>query len=243
MRNGLKQKLSQGETVGCFWLSLGSVPLAEFAADAGAGAVVFDAQHGLWNRQGLENAIGLVKDRLIPLVRIADCSRFAISSALDAGAEGVIVPLIETAEQAARATLWSRYPPMGSRSGGGVRPLRDFTAYRQQADQATVVALMIETRVGLDNVRDIVRTPGVDMIFIGTGDLSLSLGADMDIEKAIGQIRQACDAANIKCGIFTPDIEQAERRRGQGYCLVVLSDDITANRALYRRKSIQFTAG
>lgn len=233
----------QGGTVGCFWLSLGSVPLAEFAADAGAEAVVFDGQHGLWSRQDLENALGLVKDRLIPLVRVADCSRFDISSALDAGAEGVIIPLIETAEQAARAIDWSRYPPAGSRSGGGVRPLRDFAACREKADRTTVVALMVETRAGLENIDDIVRTPGVDMIFIGTGDLSLSLGADRDMEEAIGKIRRACDGAGIRCGIFTPDIDQAERRRKQGYCLVVLSDDITANRALYHTGSTRFSAG
>ncbi|NOZ42413.1 MAG: aldolase [Alphaproteobacteria bacterium] len=245
MRSGFSEALRHGRTVGCFWLSLGSVPLAEFAGDAGVDAVVFDRQHGLWSRSNLENAIGLIKDRLIVLVRVADCSRFDISTALDAGAEGVIIPLIETAEQAARAVDWSRYPPHGSRSGGGVRPLADFSAYRKQADQATVVALMIETRTGLDNVDAIARTPGLDMIFIGTGDLSLSLGLAMDdpaLEHAIQEIRQACDRADISCGIFTPDIDQARKRRDQGYQLVVLNDDITSNRQSYRTGLTQFTA-
>lgn len=246
MRPGFKQDLRQGRTVGCFWLSLGSVPLAEFAADAGAAAVVFDAQHGLWQRDRLESAIGLVRERLIALVRVADCDRFHIGSALDAGAEGVIIPLIETAEQAARAIDWSRYPPLGSRSCGGVRPLGDFAAYKEQAARTTVVALMIETGTGLENVADIVRSPGLDMIFIGPGDLSLSLGVESsspELETAIGKIKAACDGANISCGIFTSDIDQARRRRGQGYCLVVLGDDISTNRAAYRDKLAESTAG
>lgn len=240
-----KEALRQKQTVGCFWLSLGSVPLAEFAADAGVSAVVFDAQHGLWERNNLESAIGLIKDHLIPLVRVADCSRFHISSALDAGAEGVIVPLIETAEQAAQAVAWSRYPPNGTRSAGGLRPLRDFAAYRLHADQTTVTALMIETRRGLENVAEIVKTPELDMIFIGTSDLSLSLGMKMndpDLEKAIQKIKDACDGTHISCGIFTTSVDQARKRREQGYCLVVLGDDISANRAIYHDRSSKFNA-
>lgn len=240
-----KEALRQKQTVGCFWLSLGSVPLAEFAVNAGAEAVVFDAQHGLWLRDSLESAIGLIKDHLIALVRVADCNRFYISQALDAGAEGVIVPLIETVEQAAMAVAWSRYPPHGTRSGGGVRPLRDFATYRQHADQTTVTALMIETRKGLENVAEIVKTPGLDMIFIGTGDLSLSLGLkkdDPDLEKAVQKIKAACDGANIGCGIFTTSVDQAIKRREQDYCLVVVGDDLSANRAVYRDKLKEFKA-
>ena len=239
-----KEALRQKRTVGCFWLCLGSVPLAEFAADAGVDAVVFDAQHGLWERTTLESAIGLIRDKVMPLVRIGDCSRLDISTALDAGAEGVIVPLIENATQALNAVEWSQYPPQGSRSGGGIRPLRDFGAYIEQAGNTTVTALMIETRLGVDNLEDIVNTPGLDMIFIGTGDLSLSLGLrmdDPDLEKAIQTIKKACDGANISCGIFTTSMDQAKMRRDQGFCLVVLSDDISSNRTLYQNKASEFS--
>lgn len=238
-----KEALRQKHTVGCFWLSLGSVPLAEFAVKAGAEAIVFDAQHGLWERNDLENAIGLIKDHLIALVRVADCDRFHISQALDAGAEGVIVPLIETAEQAALAVEWSKYPPKGTRSAGGVRPLGDFTAYKAHADQTTVTALMIETGKGLENVTEIVKTPELDMIFIGTGDLSLSLGielGDPDLEKTIQKIKKTCDDTDVSCGIFTATMAQARKRREQGFRLVVLSDDISANRNNYKNKLNEF---
>ncbi len=238
-----KDALRQKQTVGCFWLTLGSVPLAEFVKDAAAEAIVFDAQHGLWERNNLESAIGLSKDHLMAMVRVADCDRFHISQALDAGAETVIVPLIETAEQAASAVEWSQYPPSGSRSAGGVRPLGDFATYMEHANQTTVTALMIETRKGFENVAEIVKTPGADMIFIGTGDLSLSLGLTMgspDLEKAVQTIKVACDDANISCGIFTSNVDQAKERRDQGYSLVVLGDDISANRSFIQNKLSNF---
>jgi len=245
-----KEALGKKQPVGCFWLSLGAIPLAEFIAETRAAsptplAVVFDMQHGLWDRMALENAIGLIKTGLIPLVRVADCDRFHISAALDAGAEGVIVPLIETAEQARNALQYANYPPDGTRSAGGVRPIRDFAAYVDIARKTTVTALMIETHAGLENIAKIVETPGLDMIFIGTGDLGLSLGLTKDdpaLEQAIGKIKTACDGASVPCGIFTPDVTQAKRRREQGFLLVVISDDITANRTLYQEKTHEFTA-
>ena len=245
-----KEALDKKQPVGCFWLSLGAIPLAEFIAETSETspdplAVVFDMQHGLWDRMALENAIGLIRADLIPLVRVADCDRFHISGALDAGAEGVIVPLIETAEQAQDAVQYANYPPNGTRSAGGVRPIRNFAAYVEIARKTTVTALMIETRKGFENIGEIIKTPGLDMIFIGTGDLSLSLELAMDdpaLEQAIEKIKSVCDATNVPCGIFTPNVAQAKRRREQGFLLVVISDDITANRNLYQEKSREFTA-
>lgn len=231
----LREVLKQKRSLGCFWLSLGSVPLAEFSADAGTDAVVFDGQHGLWERNNLENAIGIVKDKTIPIVRVADCSRFNISAALDAGAEGVIIPLIETMDQARQAINWARFPPLGSRSGGGVRPLKDFPAYKKQADKNTMVALMIETATGLDNLDDILSVDQIDMIFIGTGDLSLSMGVDVGdpkFEDVIQIIKENCVKSGIPAGIFTGNTEQAIRRQNEGFQLVVIGDDISLSRKM-----------
>lgn len=234
----------KNQSVGCYWLSLGSVPLAEFAADAGIDTVVFDAQHGLWQRQDLEYAIGIIKERATSLVRVADCDRHHISSALDAGAEGVIVPFIETAAQARQAVEWSRYPPLGSRSGGGVRPLKDFAAYKKSADKKTFVALMIETAEGYRNLADILAVENIDMIFIGTGDLSLSLGVAMDDDifiRALDDIRQSCKKSHIPVGIFTASLALARKRRDEGYNFVVIGDDITANRNIMADNAAAFS--
>tara|TARA_R110002073_G_scaffold119441_10_gene260763 strand:- start:486 stop:1220 length:735 start_codon:yes stop_codon:yes gene_type:complete len=240
-----KDALQNNHPLGCFWLCLGALPLTEFVTETSADAVVFDAQHGLWDRKSLETAIGMVKDQMIPMVRLADGSRFAISSALDAGAEVVIVPLIETAEEAHNVVDWALYPPHGSRSGGGIRPLRDFPAYKEQADKTTVTALMIETARGVDNLAEILKTPHLDMIFIGTGDLSLSLGlapTEPAYEATIQDIKRQCEAANVSCGIFTATLQQAKARRDQGFSLVVIGDDITANRSYFSTQLTEFSA-
>lgn len=240
----LKNMLQEKKTIGCFWLSLGSVPLVEFALEAKVEAVVFDLQHGLWDRAGLEQAVGIAGRKTIPLARVANCSRHDISSALDAGAQGVIVPMIETAQDAARAVNWSTYPPQGSRSGGGIRPLKDFGAYKKDCDATMVVAVMVETSKGLENIDKIAAVPGLDMIFIGTGDLSLSLGAagtDPVMEDAVMRIRAGCDKAGLPCGIFTPDTATAVERRKQGFALVVVGDDISLSRRMIRKCQSDYT--
>jgi 2-keto-3-deoxy-L-rhamnonate aldolase RhmA len=224
----LKSRLAAGGCLGVSWLALGSSAIAELAARARPDAIVLDQQHGLWERRELEAAIGLVPSEIPVLVRVAENSALAIGTALDAGAEGVIVPLIETAEAAAQAVRSSRYPPRGARSGGGVRPLQDFAGYLAGAGAITTI-VMIETRAGLDQAQAIAATQGVDMVFIGTGDLALSLGvgpAQPEHAAACRAIRRASDAANVPCGIFTGSTESARLRRDEGYRLVVVATDI-----------------
>src|SRR5690606_36158327 len=129
-------KLRSGDTIGSLWLLLGSTAVAELAADAAPDSVILDLQHGLWDRATLENAIGLISPKSVPVVRVAENSPFAISTALDAGALGVVVPLVESAEEAAAAVASAKFPPAGRRSAGGVRPLKDFKTYGQEANEA-----------------------------------------------------------------------------------------------------------
>jgi 2-keto-3-deoxy-L-rhamnonate aldolase RhmA len=223
-----KQRVAAGGCLGVSWLALGSAALAEIAAAARPDAIVLDQQHGLWERRELEAAIGLVPSDVPVLVRVAENSALAIGSALDAGAEGVIVPLIESAEEAAQALRSSRYPPRGNRSGGGVRPLRNFAGYLAGAD-AIATILMIETRAGVEQAAQIATTEGVDMLFIGSGDLALSLGADPaqpEYAAACAAIRRASDAAGVPCGIFTGSLAGARQRRDEGYRMVVVANDI-----------------
>jgi 2-keto-3-deoxy-L-rhamnonate aldolase RhmA len=117
---GLRARFARKLPLGVFWMNTGSTAVMEIAAEAGPDAIVIDAQHGLWDRTTLEHAVGLVSNRVPVLVRTADASAISISQALDTGAEGVIVPLIETDTQAAAVVAAARFPPHGSRSGGGV---------------------------------------------------------------------------------------------------------------------------
>ena len=229
-RASLRYRLDCGQCIGVAWLALGSVALCEAAARAQPGAIVLDLQHGLWDRLSMEAAIGLVPPHTPVLVRVAENSALAIGTALDAGAEGVIVPLVETAKQARAAVKACRYPPEGERSGGGVRPLANFAAYVESANRNIVVAVMIETAKGLRNARKIAAVEGVDLVFIGTGDLALSIGtfphADARHDQACADILAACKAEWTLCGTFTTSVEAARARRRQGFRMVVTANDM-----------------
>lgn len=229
-RATLRFQLDSGRALAAIWLSLGSVAVAEAAARAKPDCVVFDLQHGLWERQALEAAIGLMPAETGIWVRVAENREAAISQALDAGAEGIIVPLVETGREARRAVAACRFPPEGIRSGGGVRPLSGFNRYLEMAGRRTVVAVMIETRKGVKNARKIARTDGLDMVFIGTGDLAISLeqfpAFGLPVLQACREVHEACRRRYLPCGIFTPNPDVAALRTGHGYRMVVAGNDI-----------------
>ncbi len=229
----LKARLKSGPAIGCHWLSLGSPALAELAADASPDAIVIDTQHGLWDRSSLEAAIGAVAGRVPVLVRVADQSDYAIGSALDAGAYGVIAPMVNTAAECAKVVSATQYPPVGHRSGGGARTSADFAAYRAAA-QHLVASVMIETAAAVEAAEAIAATPGLDMIFIGPGDLSLSLESSQGearFEAAVARVMAAGRAAGVPVGIFTGNLDQALARAKEGHAFVVAAYDVVVNRA------------
>src|SRR3954463_5493662 len=228
---GLRARLARNVPIGAFWMTTGSTAVIEIAAGAAPDAIVIDAQHGLWDRQNLEHAVGLVSHRVPVLVRTAENSAISIGQALDAGAEGVIVPLIETDTEAVAAVSAARFPPHGARSGGGVRPLaHDFARYYAAANDRTVLGVMIETQRGVHNAAAIANVKGIDFVLIGTGDLAVSLGGFPNVderhEQACRTVFDACKTAGVPCGIFTLSAEAAAKRRAEGYAFVTVADDI-----------------
>jgi 2-keto-3-deoxy-L-rhamnonate aldolase RhmA len=224
----LKSRLASGNCVAVFWMALGSVAMVEAAVRAGCDTIVIDLQHGLWERRELESAIGIVPHTIPVIIRVAENTAQAIGMALDAGAEGVMVPMIETAAQARQALRFAKYPPHGVRSGGGVRPLYDFGAYIEGASEIAVL-LMVETATGLANVAAIAGTKDLDMVFIGTGDLAMSLKAGPSHASqhaaACKAIKRACHAAGVPCGAFSSTPEAALNYRNEGYGMVVTASD------------------
>jgi 2-keto-3-deoxy-L-rhamnonate aldolase RhmA len=228
MFSPLKSALQGHAPIDLLWLAMGSVAMAEFAAHAAPGAVVLDLQHGLWERGTLEAAIAAIGARAPVIARCADNSPSVISQALDAGASSVLVPLVETVDDARRAVSAGRYPPFGTRSAGGVRPLLGGMDAMLEADRHVAIGLLIETVLGVDNVEEIAAVPGVDYLFIGTGDLSLSRGtADADVlGRDCRRILAAARERGLPCGIFTNDAAAARRAFGDGYRMAVAASDI-----------------
>jgi 2-dehydro-3-deoxyglucarate aldolase/4-hydroxy-2-oxoheptanedioate aldolase len=219
--------LSAGRGTGVVWTALGSVAVAEIAARSGADALVIDLQHGLWDRSGLEAAVGLSRPHCPVLVRVEENRPAAIGRALDTGADGVIVPLVDSAAEAAQAVAAARFPPEGTRSGGGVRPLVEgFGAYVERA-RRTVVCVMIETVAGVEAAEAIAATAGVDLLLVGTGDLLLSCGGDAARrEDCARRVLAAARAAGIPAGVFTADARAAGERRSEGWSMTVVANDI-----------------
>lgn len=240
-RATLAQKLAAGRCLGVHWLVLGSAAAVEIAARTKPDAIVIDLQHGLWERREVEAAIGVVPPEIPVLIRTAENSALAIGMALDAGAEGVIVPLIGSAEEARAAVSYARFPPRGIRSGGGLRPLADFPSYVAGADKL-VVMLMIETAQGRANAAEIAAVDGVDLVFIGSSDLSLSIGSfpppprgDYPVWE---EIRRAC--AQTPCGVFTGSLDAARELAANGYRMVVTATDIGLLAAGFSRAAGDF---
>ncbi|MDF2808991.1 MAG: hypothetical protein K0S56_22 [Microvirga sp.] len=243
----LRKRLQQGGPIGVFWFAMGSPALVEVSDEASPDAIVIDAQHGLWDRQSIEHAVGAVGRHTPVLIRTADNAPSSISQALDSGAEGVLVPLIETDDQAAQAVAASRFPPHGHRSGGGIRPLKgDFAAYCAAANERTIVGVMIETERGVRNAAAIANTPGIDFVLIGTGDLALSVGCfpkiDARHEDACRTVFDACRNAGVPCGIFTPSADAAAKRINEGYALAVVANDIGVTASGFSSSMTQFSS-
>lgn len=234
----LRTRLSTGAPLGAHWFSLGSAALVELSARTRPDCVILDVQHGLWERLSLEAAVGACPPDVPCLVRVEDDAPASLARGFDCGAEGVIVPMVESAAQAAAAASNCRYPPRGRRSAGGIRPFVDFPSYMAAAEAAICVGVMIETADGLDAAEEIAAVAEVDFVFVGPGDLNLSLGRDPErFEAGLARILAACAAAGKPCGMFTNDLDAAKRRAAQGFGMVTTSTDVIDADVYFRRAS------
>ena len=234
-QNAALAKWRRGEPSVGAWLSVGNVHIAELIANAGFDWVVVDLQHGLIEYGDLLRMLPAISTtETTPLVRVSGNNLPEINKVLDAGALGVIVPLVNTAEQAAAAVSACRYPPDGTRSFGPTRAaLYGGRNYAAEANGQIACIAMIETQEGLDNLEAIVSTPGLGGIYVGPSDLALSLGlpprGDTDEPRhvaAVERILAACKRAKVPAGIHTGGLEWSRRRLAMGFDFVTLGSDI-----------------
>jgi len=197
-------KVRRRETVVGYWIQLDSPASTERLARLGYDYVSLDAQHGLFGYSGMLAALTAIDagGGSAGLVRVEANDATPIGRALDAGAAGVIVPLVNTAEDAVRAVAASRYPPVGVRSYGPTRAGMRIGPGPAEANSSVVVLAMIETPDGLANVEAIAATPGLDGLYIGPSDLTIAVGGagptDPAVaeafEAALARVRRACEA-------------------------------------------------
>ncbi|MCW0211909.1 MAG: aldolase/citrate lyase family protein [Pseudonocardia sp.] len=209
-----------GDAVGG-WLQLPGPATAELMGSVGYDFVCVDTQHGLIGDDALLPMLQALAATGTPsLVRVSHNGLDVIGRALDRGASGVIVPLVESVEQAAAAVSACRYPPHGTRSFGPTRVSwsgRDVLA-------PGLCAVMIETAAGLDALPGILQVDGLDAIFVGPSDLALGTGrtlAEQDTDPAydelLGSIAARCGAAGLPVGIYCASAAHVRRFRDLGF--------------------------
>lgn len=234
-------RLRSRERIVGYWTQIPVPAVQERIARQGWDYVCFDVQHGFHDLQSLLNGLiavdagaALGQGGCVGMVRVAANDPALIGTALDAGARGIIVPLVDTPGDAARAVRACRYPPLGGRSYGPMRAgLRSGPETAAMNDEVACIA-MIETAGALAAVEAIAGVAGIDGLYIGPGDLMLALGGRTiddpartgDFEAALVRISKACAEAGIAAGIHTNSGEAARARLAQGFTFATVSSDL-----------------
>lgn len=235
MKNLSLAKWRAGERSLGAWVNLTDAHAIETLARMDLDWLCFDLQHGLLSGADLPAVIAAISGTdTTPLVRVVGSSAGEIGRALDAGAHGVIVPMVDTAEDAALAVAACRYPPTGRRSCGPMRgAMLEGFEYLATANAQIACIVMIETAEGLKNVEAIAGTPGVDALFVGPIDLCYGLGVrpgdfgDARFVAAVERIKAACAAAGRAVGLFGYSPEMARDALAGGFTFASAGTDIS----------------
>ncbi len=233
-KNEALAKWREGQQTLGGWLSLANNHTAEMLAHAGFDWLCIDMQHGLIDYDDLLGMLPAIStSNVTPLVRVAGNLPFQIMKVLDAGAMGVIVPLVNTRAEAEMAVGACLYPPLGYRSFGPIRAaLYGGQGYAAQANEEIACIAMIETREAVENVESIVTTPHLGGVYIGPNDLALSLGmpARGDTDEplhlsTVETILKTCKRHKLPVGIHTSSLEWSRRRLEAGFDFVTIGSD------------------
>jgi 2-keto-3-deoxy-L-rhamnonate aldolase RhmA len=227
----LQRKVSLGA-----WIQCGNAATAEIFARCGFDWVGVDCEHSDIDVALASDVFrGMQGSSVLPFARVRENDTLAIRQALDAGALGVIVPLVGSAEEAQRAVAAAKYPPLGIRGFGFARMNAwgmDFEEYVAAANDSVAVVVMIESKQGVENIESILAVDGVDGVFIGPYDLSGSyclpgaLGHDI-VQQACKRVVEACESVGKSAGIHLvrPNAESIRKTLDDGFTFIALGID------------------
>lgn len=231
---------SKDATVWSAWLVASSGPQAEVVAAQGCDALVIDCQHGVYTTESMVAMLQAVAAAPAPapaaLVRVSECNAAEITKALDAGAAGLICPMINSALEAEAFVRAARYPPLGRRSFGPYRSALGWSGTPgdlcRKANQEVTLLAMIETSGALNELDAILGTEGLSGVFIGPNDLGLTLGFDPssspagEVLETVEMIVTRAHAAGKKAGVYCADGQTARRMAALGFDLVNVGIDL-----------------
>jgi 4-hydroxy-2-oxoheptanedioate aldolase len=232
--NGLRAAWGRGEKTINGWCSLPSSFAAEVMAHAGWDSVTIDMQHGLVDYQVAVTMLQAISTTdATPMVRVPWLEPGIIMKMLDAGAYGIICPMVNTAEDAERFVRWCSYPPRGDRSFGPIRALvYGGAAYPENANATLLKIAMIETRQALEALDGILAVEGLDGVYVGPSDLANSLGHPPKLDPTVAEVVDACreigrraKAKGLFAGMHTGDPTYASKVLGWGFDFATIASD------------------
>jgi 4-hydroxy-2-oxoheptanedioate aldolase len=236
--NPVKQKLRAGKASFGTWLSLGHLHSTRVLARMGFDWLTLDMEHAAIDWSQAATIFAAVADAgCVPLVRVPEGNHHYIKRALDAGAWGIVVPMINTVEQAVTAIAAAKYPPLGNRSVGGGMHSLNFAArvddYYERANDEILVILQTESPLGVANAEEIYRLPGCDAVFVGPVDLRFTMRTsdgvrptDAEHEAMIQQVIQIGRSARRPTGIHVMSPKDALQRAEQGMQFIAIGSDL-----------------
>jgi 2-keto-3-deoxy-L-rhamnonate aldolase RhmA len=238
MWTGLRKKVLSGECLYGMMIRQARDPGAPaiFAA-AGYDFVFIDMEHGNYNMETVADLIrGAKSVGIAPIIRVPHLETFFISRVLDAGAEGIMVPMTSTKEQAERIIHYSKYTPLGERGFGSQMGHTDYKPrkaieFMKEANEHTLVVAQIEAQEAIENIDEILSVEGIDVGLIGPNDLSISLGVPDQmgseiLTKAIDKVVESAKKYRKASGIHIGNIETIKKWRAKGMTVMAYSTDI-----------------
>jgi 4-hydroxy-2-oxoheptanedioate aldolase len=230
MHNTIIDQLTAGKPSIGSWLNLASPLAAEVMAAAGFPWLVVDAEHAGFDLELTIHTFRAIEARgAIPLARAWDHDPVTAGRLLDAGAWGLVFPHVSNPEQAAKLVQSMRYPPQGLRSSGTGRCVTISPDYRNVANQQILCIPQIEDMEGIENAEAIAAVDGIDIGFLGPGDLALSMGVEAghpDHEAALQRFREGCARAGKPSGIPAKDAAGVKQRIGEGFLFIDFNNDM-----------------
>ncbi len=234
MANALRALWAAGRPVVNGWLAIPDGFAAEVVAQAGFDSVTVDLQHGVQDYRSMVACFQAMQARpVVPMARVPWNEPGIIGKVLDAGAYGVICPMVNTAGEAAALVAAMRYPPQGQRSNGPIRAgMYGGTAYQATANGEVLCIPMIETREAVANLDAILDVPGVDAVYIGPSDLGFSMGLaplldreEPEILAVYARVLEATHRRGQRAGVHCVAPEYAARMLRMGFDLVTPDTD------------------
>ncbi|CAG8060811.1 unnamed protein product [Penicillium salamii] len=255
--NRLQKSLKAGNPAYGGWQMLPGTNLTRVLCRAASNMdwLLVDMEHGNISDDSMHEIVAAAAACAVsPIVRVVDGQPWMIKRALDSGAHGILVPVLETVKDAEDVVRSSKFPPMGNRGfepllavekfveqhahGGNVKELSG-REYLEQANNSLVIAVQIETQSALEHVKEIAMVPGIDVLFVGPFDLGVSIGhpivggkIDKTLELAIQSVQEAAQAAGIKAGIYCDSGEDAKEWAAKGFLMNSVVTDMIGLREM-----------